>query len=232
MKRTIALIAAMVLALGMLPAFAAGGIETTEETWYVLSHSGDYRVYFYATVTNTADKPMSINDLLFQILDQEGTSIESTAKYKLYPEVLEAGQTGWLVLSKDVKDIDNKADIDHYVLTITSKENDDKVTHPLTATAAFLKEDEDENENVLRGTVTNDGGKDAFEITVAMAARDAEGKLLYITSDATKDIGLPAGSALLLRSIIKTDLTDEWEDTHVEVASAEAMAYTVEDVDD
>ena len=232
MKRTIALIAAMVLALGLLPAFAAGGIETTEETWYVLSHSGDYRVYYYATVTNTADKPMSINDLLFQIQDPEGATIESTAKYKLYPEVLKAGETGWLVISKDVKDIDNKADIDHYALTIIGKENDDKVTHPLTASATFIDKDEDDNENVLRGTVTNDGSDNAFEITIAIAARDAAGKLLYIASDATKDIGLPAGSTLMLRSIIKTDLTDEWEDTHVTVASAEAMAYTVEDIED
>ena len=232
MKRTIALIAAMVLALGILPAFAAGSIETTEETWYVVSHSDDYRVYYYAVVANNADKPMSINDLLFQIQDAEDNTIESTAKYKLYPEVLEAGQTGWLVISKDVKDIDNKSDIDHYLLTITSKTNDDKVTHALPATAEFIEKDEDDNENVIRATVTNEGSENAFEITIAAAARDAEGKLLYIASDATKDIGLPAGSQLMLRSLIKTDLTDEWEDTHVTVASAEAMAYTVEDIDD
>ena len=232
MKRSLSFILALMLALAALPALAAGAIEPTEETWYVVSHSGDYRVYYYAVVKNQSEKPVSINDLLFEIRDEDDLTIESTAKYKLYPEVLEAGQSGWLVISKDVKDIDNKSDIDHYALTITSKKNDDKACRPLQAQAEYLDEDEDENEHVLRASVTNDGAKNAFEITIAMAARDAGGKLLYIASDATKDIGLPAGSSLLLRSIVKSEIVDELEDEKVEIATAEALAYTVEDLDD
>lgn len=232
MKRTFAMILVLIMLLGALPAMAAGAIKPTEETWYVVSHSGDYRVYYYAVVTNDSEKPVSVNDLLFEILDEDENTIESTAKYKLYPEVLEAGQSGWLVISRDVKDIDNKSEIDHYALTITSKVNDDQQTRPLTAQAEYLAEDEDENEHVLRATVTNDGSENAFEITVAMAARDAAGKLLYIASDATKDIGLPEGSSLLLRSMIKSEIVDELEDNKVEVASAEALAYTIVDLDD
>lgn len=232
MKRRIAMIVALILALGALPGFAAAAIRTTEEKWYVLSHSSDYRVYYYAVVINDSDKPVSVNDLLFEIRNEDDDTIESTAKYKLYPEVLEAGQTGWLVISKDVKDIDSKAEIDHYSLTITSKVNDDKAARPLAATAEFLEEDEDENKSVLRATVNNDGSDMAFEITIAILARDADGHLLYIASGATKDIGLPSGSSLLLRSIVKSDIKDELEDTKVKIATAEAIAYTVEDLDD
>ena len=79
MKRTISLIAAlMLLVCGVLPACASGAIETTDQTWYVVSHSDDYRVYYFAAVTNTGDKPVSVNDLLFEIQDPSDVTIEST----------------------------------------------------------------------------------------------------------------------------------------------------------
>ena len=234
MKRFFALIVTLsILALGMLPAYAAGSsVATLEQTTYVVSHSDSYRVYCFATLQNTGAKPTSINDLLFEIRDPNGDTIESTSKYKLYPEVLEAGQTGWLVITKDVKDIDSKAGIDSFNLTITAKVNDDKAAHALSATAEYIAKDEDDNEDVLRAAVTNNGQENAFNITVAMAARDAAGKLLYITGNTAKDIGLASGCALLSRSIIKDDIMDELKDANTPVATVEAMAYTVEDLDD
>lgn len=233
MKRTVALIAALaLLTCGMLPAFAAGAIETTEENWYVVSHSDNFRVYYYAAVKNTGSKTVSVNDLLFQIQEADGTTIDSTSKYKLYPQVLTPGESGWLIITKDVKDVDNKSDIDHYALTITTKTNDDEEIRALTASAEYLKEDEDDNENVLRATVKNDGSESGFDITVAMAARDEDGKLLYITGETAKNIGLPAGGTLMQRSLIKSDIVDALEDAHTEVASAEAIAYTVVELDD
>lgn len=234
MKRHIALIVTLaILALGILPAYAAPGtVVTIEQTSYVVAHSDNYRVYYFATVQNTGAKPASINDLLFEIKDPNGDTIESTSKYKLYPEVLEAGQVGWLVISKDVKDIDSKAEIGSFGLTLTAKANDDKAAHALTAAAEYIKKDEDDNEDVLRASVTNSRQENAFNITVAMAARDAQGKLLYITGDTAKDIGLAPDCALLSRSLIKDDIMDELKDAGTPVATVEAMAYTVEDLDD
>lgn len=232
MKRFAAMILTLVMALALIPAHAAGSIETTEDTWYVVSHSDNYRVYYYATVTNTSEKPVVINDLLFEIQSLDGTTVESTSKYKLYPEVLTAGQTGYLVLSKDVKDLKDRSEIDHYSLTITTKVEEDKVTHPLDATALYIPKDEDDNEDVLRATVTNTLTDIAFDVNVAMAMRDAAGKLLYIVGDNTKDIGLNPGDVLLLRSLVKSDIMDELEDNFIAVSSVEAIAYTVEDLDD
>ena len=232
MKRFIGLLVALVLLCGVLPAYAAGGISTTEETWYVTSHSDDWRVYFYATVKNDSDRAETVNDLLFQIQDQADTTIESTTKYKLYPEVLQPGESGWLVVSQDVKDIADKAEIDHYTLTLTSKGEEDEAAAMLDASAEYLKKDEDDNEDMFRAAVTNTGDKDAFEITVAMAARDAEGKLLYVARTATKDIGLAAGNALLVRAERDSDIVDALKDAGTEVASVDAVAYTIEDLDD
>lgn len=232
MKRLIGLLIALTLVCGAVPAFAAGGLTTTEETWYVASHSDDWRVYFYATVKNDSDKPEEVNDLLFEIQDPSGTTLESTTKYKMYPEVLQSGQSGWLVLSQDVEDVDSKDLIDHYVLTLTSKVEDDEEARMLQATGEFREEDDDEMEDVLRAVVTNDGEEEAFEITVAMAARDAEGKLLYVDKMATKDIGLAAGSALLMRAEMASDIVDALEDADTEVASVDVMAYTMVDLDD
>ena len=234
MKRFTALVVALILSLAAMPAFAAGSIKPTDDsTYYVLSHSDGYRVYYYAVVTNEGDARASVNDLLFEIRDRSDTDIESTAKYTLYPEILEPGQSGWLVITKDVKDIDDKSWIDHFALTITTKAaDDDKEIRPLAADAEYLKKDEDDNEDVLRAHVTNDGGENAFKITAAMAARDEEGKLLYITGDGTKDIGLAPGSALLMRSAIRSDIMDAIEDAGASVAAVEAVAYRTVDTDD
>ena len=231
-KRIVVMLAALVMLCGILPAYAAGGIGTTDETWYVVSHSGDYRVYFFAEVMNTSAEPEEINDLLFEIRDRADTTIESTSKYKLYPEILEPGQTGWLVISQDVKDIETKSLIDHYALTITSKRNDDKAAKRLTASAEYLKEDEDENEDVIRATVTNNGEGNAFGLSAALAVRGDDGKLLYVAGTATKDIGLAEGGSLLIRSEINSDIMDALKDAGTAIASAEAVAYTVEDLDD
>ena len=234
MKRVIALIVTLILSCSAMTALAAGNIQPTEDTAsYVLSHSNGYRVYYYAVVTNQGDARASINDLLFEIRDRGDVTFESTSKYTLYPEILEPGQSGWLVITRDVKDIDEKGYIDHFNLTITTKAaDDDKEIRPLTAAAEYVAKDEDDNEDVLRATVTNDGDENAFKITVAMAARDGEGKLLYITGDGTKDIGLAAGNALLTRSLIRSDIMDEIEKLNAEVATVEAMAFRVVDTDD
>ena len=233
MKRHIALIVALLTLLcGILPAYAAGSLEIKEETWYKVSHSDDYRVYYYAVVNNGTNKPLSIKDLLFAINNASGETVDSTAKFKLYPEVLAAGEDGWLVISKDVKDLKSKSEIDHYTLTITTKVNDDKAANALSATAEYLKKDEDDNEDVLRASVTNSLSENACSVNIAMAARDASGKLLYIVGDATKDVGLASGSSLLYRSLMRSDILDELEDDGITVASVDAIAYTIEDLDD
>ena len=234
MKRIIALIITLILSCSAVSALAVGNIQPTDDVAsYVLSHSDGYRVYYYAVVTNNGDARASINDLLFEIRDRSDATFESTSKYTLYPEILEPGQSGWLVITRDVKDIDEKGMIDHFNLTITTKAaDDDEEVRPLTATAEYVAKDEDDNEDVLRATVTNDGDENAFKITVAMAARDGEGKLLYITGDGTKDIGLAAGDALLTRSLIRSDIMDEIEKLNAEVATVEAMAFRVVDTDD
>jgi len=234
MKRIIALITTLILSCSAMSALAAGNIQATEDTAsYVLSHSDGYRVYYYAVVTNNGDKRASINDLLFEIRDRDDVTFESTSKYSLYPEILEPGQSGWLVITRDVEDVDEKGDIDHFNLTITTKTaDDDKEIRALTANAEYVDKDEDDNEDVLRATVTNSDDENAFKVTVAMAARDAEGKLLYVVGDGTRDIGLAAGNTLLMRSIIRSDIMDAIEDAGAEVAAAEAMAYRVVDTDD
>lgn len=234
MKRLTALIVALILCLVALPAFAAGSIRPTDESaYYVVSHSDGYRVYYYAVVTNEGDARASVNDLLFEIRDRGDEDIESTSKYTLYPEILDPGQSGWLVITKDVDDIDNKSYIDHFALTITTKAADDDVEiRPLAASAEYLTKDEDDNEDVLRAAVTNDGDENAFKITVAMAARDEEGKLLYVTGDGTRDIGLAPGGAMLTRSTIRSDIMDEIEDAGAKVAAVEAIAYRTVDTDD
>lgn len=232
MKRLIGLLVILTLACGLLPAYAAGGLTVGEETWYVTPHSDDFRVYYFAEVTNSGEASETVKDLLFEIQDPEGTAIESTSKYKLYPKILKPGETGWLAISQDVKDIAGKSLIDHYALTLTSKEETKKEILPLEAGAEYLAKDADDNEHVLRARVVNNGEADAFSVTAAVAARDAQGKLLYVAAADTGDIGLAAGDALLARIKMKSEVADALADAGTEVASVDAVAYTVADVED
>ena len=69
-------------------------------------------------------------------------------------------------------------------------------------------------------------------VTVAELVRDEAGKLLYITGETSKNIGLPAGGSMMHRSLIRSDIMDELENSNTAVASAEALAYTTVDLDD
>ena len=83
MKRTVALVLALLLGLAALPALAAGNILLTEDNaHYVIPHSKDYRVYDYAVVKNDGDARASVNDLLFEIRDRMDSTIESTSIVK------------------------------------------------------------------------------------------------------------------------------------------------------
>ena len=72
------------------------------------------------------------------------------------------------MITRDVKDIDEKDMIDHFNLTITTKAaDDDEEVRPQTATAEYVAKDEDDNEDVLRATVTNDGDENASSSIVS-----------------------------------------------------------------
>ena len=53
-----------------------------------------------------------------------------------------------------------------------------------------------------------------------------------IAGEGTRDIGLAAGNALLVRSMIRSDIMDAIEDAGAAIAATEAMAYQVVDTDD
>ena len=231
MKRIIAMTIALTLLCSLLPAFAAGGLFAEEETWYVTANGNDWRVYYYAAVKNGGDEPETVNNLLFEIQNAEGVAIESTTKYKLYPEILQSGEQGWLTITQDVKDTD-RDEIARFALTLTSREETGTIDVPLDASAEYLKEDEDGNRELLRAAVTNNGEGNAFQITVAMAARDADGRLLYFAEAATRDIGLAAGDRLLVRAAIHDAIIDALEAEGTEIASVDAIAYTEKALND
>lgn len=232
MKKTVGYLLGLAIIAAALPAYAAGGISATEETWYVTPNSDNYKVYYYASVENTGSDPETVNNLLFEIQDSEGKTIESTEKYKLYPEILAPGESGWLVISQKVEDVESKSVIDHYTLTITSKKNDDEEDRRIPASAEFIAKDSDDNKNMIYTTISNEGDEAVFDAVTAYAVRDEAGKLLYADSTSLKNIGLPGSGSLQIRAKINSDIIDELDKAGTKIASAEAIAYSEIDLDD
>ena len=231
MKKFAALLTGLTLALSAVPASAAGGITQSNEAWYVCKHSGNYKVYYYAEVENTGSERETVDHVLFEIQNGSDTTIESTERFQLYPDALEAGEKGWLVITQTVKDADRE-DIDHYKLTLTSKEEDDKKVNHLDTKAEFVDEDEDDNENMLYLSLTNSGESTKFDLNAAAAAYQEDGSLLYVGSISARDAGLAAGNTVEFRTKIGSDLTEEWDDDGRKVASVQGIGWTVEDIDD
>ena len=232
MKRLITLIAMLALLVGVLPAYAAGAMNASEEVWYVAPRAGEHRIYYYATVENTGDEAATINDLLFEADDAAGADLASTSRYALYPSVLQSGETGYLAITLDVKDLQDEGDVDHCTLTFTSKKQDDKAARRLDAAAEYLSEDEEGTKDVLRTAVTNTGTDDAFDINSAVAARDAQGRLLFVAGATARDIGLVPGAQLLMRTSVPEGVADALEEEQTRIDSLDAIAWVLEDVED
>ena len=77
MKRTIALILSLIMLL-CLPAYAAGNLEVTEDNWYVVSHSDDYRVYYFAAAKNGTDKTTGLKDAVDALGGDKDTAKSGT----------------------------------------------------------------------------------------------------------------------------------------------------------
>ena len=129
MKKVLCLLL-VVLMFSCIPAMAAGKLEISQETFYVMPYYSDnYAGYVYAEVENVGDKPVVFNGGLLELFNADGDSIEANDYVSCYPSVLNPGEKGYIYVSQDVEEATTPDYIDDYLLTVTGKGENEATVH-------------------------------------------------------------------------------------------------------
>ena len=219
---------ALAMLLAAMPALAAGQITITQQTETIVENDDDCKVYVYVELKNEGARPEKVKSALLEITDANGETLASTESYKCYPEILNAGETGYMVLSKKVDDVSDKDEIADCALTLVSSGDvkDELIRYDATA---VLRPDDDEDSDKLYARVTFRNPEDDTlrDFVLAYAVKDESGKLLYVAGVKSGSFGLTGGSAVELEDRVKQDIVDAAEKDGETLSKIEAIAYRV-----
>lgn len=226
MKKMLAL-ALFMGALGCsMPVSAAGKLSVEQENFYVLQSYSVYG-YTYAKVANVGDKPIKINTGLLEIFDANGDALTSTDYYSSYAEYLQPNEYTYVRMYDEVEDVE-ASEIDDYMLTVTGKADTDAYSYRFPCTTSYEPNVEDNywTYNYMYATFTNDTEETVYDISVVLALLDAEGNILYMSSEELySDIGVMPGSSITIRKDVDSSFIEYYEKNGLVPASVDAIAY-------
>lgn len=228
-KKMLALTAALVLLAGLTGAAAAqGNLAVVQEKFLVLPYETYYEGSVYAQVKNTGDMPVQFSGGLFELFDAAGKRIKSQELlyYDCNPEVLLPGETGYVYARISVEDATKESDIADYSLTLLGTGNitTSVVRYPATAhfqdgTAEFP------SRRYAAAIVENNTDEMLRDFFAAFALKDAEGKLLYVTSGTWASSGVLGQSSMEIRLRVDENIIDYWNSEGIDPAAAEAIVF-------
>ena len=231
MKKRTALFLALVMALCMgTSAMAAGKLEVTGDTAYALA-SGDYVYgYLFAQVENTGDKEIEYSDGLFELYDADGEVMASESYLTCCPKVLQPGEVGYLYASSvRVQDTNKAEDVADYSVSVTGKGKGNYVVQRFPATVRVETVKSKYSTDVdLYVTVTNDTDETLYKLNIAAAIKDGEGKVVYVGSDSTYNVGIPAGGSVEVCIGVSSRIVEYFEESGFTAENVECVAYTEE----
>lgn len=232
MKKKIlcSLLAAALVIMMAMPAFAAGKLEVADESMTVCESYSGYTAYVFAILENTGDKPVEFNAGLLELLDADGEAIDADDYLYSYPTILDPGQKAYLRQYINVDDADSPDYIDDYTLSVSGKSASENTNVALDCTAevgmkpySYTSTTEYPTVTI---TVTNNLDETVREIYAAYALLDEDGKVIYVDYVSPSYVGLPTGQSIELDSQIDSSLVEQWEADGVEPASIEVLAYS------
>ena len=193
---------------------AAGKLTVTQEAFFVRPFSSYHSGYVYAELTNTGDRPVKFNGGMVEFFNPDGDSIESSNIYSCYPPILGPGEVGYIYNSTSVKEAEDKSYIDDYILTVTSKgENEDSVRYlPSEGEYGEVQRSRYSTEYRISATIENDTDQTLEKITVAIALYDAEDKLIYADSVSPYSVAVPAGQSIIFHTSVSRSAVEAWEE--------------------
>ena len=227
MKKFFAFFLVLVLVLSANSAFAAGKLSVEKENFYVTSGWSIYGTAF-AKVTNTGDAPIAINTGLLEIYNAEGDALTSTDYYSDPARYLQPGEYTYVKIYDEIESIEEPSEATSYMLNITGKEESYYVTQRFPCTATYEPDSGDGylSYDCLYATFTNDTDETVYGINVVIALLDAEGNILYVTTDGLySSIGLAPGSSVTFCEYIDSDFVEYFEKNGLQPATVDSIAY-------
>ena len=214
----------------LLPAttLAAGRLVITQEVFFVRPMLSYYASETYAEVTNTGDRPVKYNGGMIELYDVDGNSIESSNIYSMYPPILGPGEVGYIYDTTSVREAEEKSYIDDYLLTITSKgENEETITYlPSEGWYGEYQRSAYTTEYRLVAAITNDTAETLDNISVVIALYDKDDNLIYADSVRPYSIGVPSGQSIEFRTTVDSRILEAWEQEELEPARIVTIAYS------
>jgi len=210
-------------------AFAAGKLSVVQEKFIVMPYLNYHAGYIYAEVKNVGDKPVEFNGGLLEMFDAQGNSIESTNWIGCYPEVLGPGETGYASAYQSVEAAIETSFIDDYLLTITGKGAKDRSTVYLPVTNQQYLETKETYWSYTNVSADLENTTDATvrDFYVVFALKDAEGKLLYVTSCQPSYVGIKPGSSVEVLTSVDSAIKDYFTANNIVPATVEVIAYFI-----
>lgn len=211
--------------------FLSGSAYTTTE-----DYSSYLTAYVYAEVRNDSAAGMEIDGSL-EALDADGNVLD-TSYVSVMPGYVAPGEiayvTGSFIIAK-TDEIVNPEDLATVKLTVgvdpISFGRKCSVVKNATVEMANGTNFLGMSQEVFRVTITNDSDSDLYNPQVIAGAFDAEGKLLYYSSETfilSAGIHLPSGSTLMLDLTPPLGVAQLCAQNNVQVAEIRCLVYTEE----
>ena len=225
MKKTLALVLALVLVLCAAPAFAAGRLNVEQENFIITNGYSMYG-YVYGKVANVGDKPMEVSSGIMEIFDAEGDVITSEDYMNAYAKYLQPGEYTYVRLYEKIEDVE-ESDVDDYLLTVTGKSSNDYVSVRLPVVTEWAPNTKSgySTYDYMYATVTNDTDSTIYDVNVVFALLDEEGNILYIDSGSVYNVGLEPGSTITFREYVDSSFKEVYEKNEVVPATVDAIAF-------
>lgn len=225
MKHLTSLILALILMLSLAaPALAEGKLHVDTENLLVITGYRNYG-YCYARVTNTGDEALKLSEGLLEIYDEAGEVLASTDRMIAYPDYILPGESAYIKLNTELTN-EQLPLVKDYSLTVSEKSGRAVNVYRLPAVTQYSPNVSAglRAYNYLSATVTNDTDETVFGAIVVMALLDAQGNVLYLTTDILYE-GITPGSSVVFREDVGTNYLEYYANNGIEIAGWDTMAY-------
>ena len=222
MKKIICALIALML---MAPAAAlASDLEITQEAFYVTPFLTYYAGEIFCEVTNTSDRIIKITDGQYELLGEDGASLNSGSIYSIYPRTLGPGEKAYFSVTSSVKEADSADYIRSYKVSVVGKPVEEKEPEYEVSDVRM-----EEKSGIIRGTrlsatVTNDSEEPVPQLYLTFAVFDSDGALLYVGAASSMGLALLPGNSGQMGTDFDRDIMNALHEKGVEPASVVAIA--------
>ena len=202
---------------------AAPELTIEKENFKIIKSYSGYSGVYIAKVKNDTGMPIYITDGSMQLTDSEGKMV-GEAKY-LYPiasKYLEPGESTFVSMQADLED-NAEVNVTKNIVVKSSGYGSD---YALTVeNPTYIKGESEYDSDTMKVTVFNNTDQPLPGIEVVMVLEDAEGNLLFMSTESLYRYDLGPNSSITLVSSVDNKLREYLTENGIEPATVEAFAW-------